>query len=175
MKVGIGISKKNGYSIISFYSHNILSLHIKHEVGIGYKGGDNLDVVIKDEGCTVWEKEAGSSFVRACLSGDSEIDTMQILLRCAAEMIEMRRMGTSEEEILNFINTNFRKRYCWDTTPQDLTEVKHKIHIGKYKGKLLEEIDDISYLRWMVDNVKLTPLLKAAIINRIRTLDLLLK
>lgn len=37
------------------------------------------------------------------------------------------------------------------------------LYVGKYKGKSVNEIDDLPYLRWLLANVKLPPHIIAAI------------
>lgn len=173
--VGISISKKNGFTHIDFVSANILRLGIRHLIGAGYKQGDKLTLTISDLACTQWQIYPIQNGVQLELSGDTEMDTLSTLLRCAADMIDERRGGLTEEETLEYINTEFRAKHAYDPEPQNLKSVLHKMHVGKYKGKLLKDVDDLHYLKWFVENVQLSPLFKAAVNDHIETLSTLMR
>lgn len=53
---------------------------------------------------------------------------------------------------------------------------KPKFYVGKYKDKLIEEVDDISYLQWAYDNMSsLNGRSKIAVKDRIHSLANLLR
>lgn len=52
---------------------------------------------------------------------------------------------------------------------------KARIYIGKYKGKAVDEIDDLPYLNWLFDNVKLNAHVAHAVGEQIRKLENLMK
>jgi hypothetical protein len=49
---------------------------------------------------------------------------------------------------------------------QNVPYTTPKFYIGKYKGKEVSEVGDLSYLTWYLENVRTTPAIKQAIINR---------
>lgn len=50
-----------------------------------------------------------------------------------------------------------------------------RMYIGKYKGKLITEIEDLNYLEWAIKNISFKDKYKTAITNRIDTLKLITK
>jgi len=45
-----------------------------------------------------------------------------------------------------------------------------QLYIGKYKGKLISEIQDLQYLEWYLGNVRCSATLKQAIVDRIESI-----
>jgi hypothetical protein len=50
-----------------------------------------------------------------------------------------------------------------------------KFYVGKYKGIPIDEIEDIPYLKWAVETLRLTSSVKMAVLSRISQLEYLLK
>lgn len=48
---------------------------------------------------------------------------------------------------------------------------KPALYVGKYKGKLIEEINDLNYLQWADRTMKLNPRTRDAIRHRISQLE----
>ncbi|WP_276133054.1 hypothetical protein [Polluticoccus soli] len=116
--VHLDISREDGYIIVEAMNSNILRLYLKHEVYGGQHGGDKIEIRITDEACTIWETTVQPDGVKIVVDGYSEVYTFCILLRCAAEAIELRHMGMSEDELFEFLKTDFSRRYGWNT-PKD--------------------------------------------------------
>ncbi|MBD0298447.1 MAG: hypothetical protein ICV84_25140 [Flavisolibacter sp.] len=47
-----------------------------------------------------------------------------------------------------------------------------RLYIGKYAGTPISEIEDLSYLRWVLHNMKLSKSIREAVIERIRSLSI---
>lgn len=50
-----------------------------------------------------------------------------------------------------------------------------KLYVGKYKGIPISEIEDIQYLKWALETLRLTNTIKMAIQSRITTFEHLAK
>lgn len=50
-----------------------------------------------------------------------------------------------------------------------------KMHFGKYKDYLIEDIDDLEYLEWCMRTLKLTKRIKDSMRNQIESLKLLMR
>ncbi len=46
------------------------------------------------------------------------------------------------------------------------------LYVGKYKGKPIKEIDDLDYLQWALNTLKLSESIFKAVSDRIRSLEL---
>lgn len=46
------------------------------------------------------------------------------------------------------------------------------LHFGKYKGTLIKDVEDVDYLQWVLRKVKISPRLRNAINERIKTFQL---
>src|SRR4051812_12897154 len=44
------------------------------------------------------------------------------------------------------------------------------LHFGKYKGQFIKDIEDVSYLEWVRDKVKLSESTRFALLERIKSL-----
>lgn len=53
------------------------------------------------------------------------------------------------------------------------SENKSEIYFGKYKGKLVDDVDDIDYLKWLLKSVRMKGQLRALIQSRINQLEFL--
>lgn len=173
--VGFYISKKNGYTVLEFVHANQLELHHKQLVGLGYKGGDKLHLKIKDAACTEWQISKTNDGVEFMLDGNTEMKTFSALLIAAGTMILQRHEGKSEYEVADYLNTIFRDSLSLEGEKQPLQDFKHIIHLGKYKGRDLDTLDDLPYLTWFHENVKLSPQFKQAVKHRINYLSNLMK
>lgn len=173
--VGFGIKKRNGFTVLDFVSANILELHIKQLVGKGYKQGDKLSIKIIDAACTQWEVNKLPNGVGFNVDGFTEMHTLAALFISAGTYIMQRHNGMSEQEVAEYLNTIIRAKIDPESKPQNLDDFKHIIHLGKYKGRDLDTVDDLPYLTWFHENVKLSPQFKEAVKNRITNLSNLMK
>lgn len=173
--VGFNIQKRNGFTVLDFVSANILELHIKQLVGKGYKQGDKLSIKIIDAACTNWEINKITNGIELNADGLTEMHTLAALLISAGTYIMKMNSGMSEYEVAEYLNTTIRSKIDPDSKPQPLQDFKHIIHLGKYKGRDLDTLDDLPYLTWFHENVKLSPQFKQAVKHRINYLSNLMK
>lgn len=54
---------------------------------------------------------------------------------------------------------------------KNIPHAKPALHFGKYKGTLVEEVQDGQYLNWVLANIKLTESYRTAIANRLNYLN----
>lgn len=64
--------------------------------------------------------------------------------------------------------------YCngCDQFIQNLPYSPPSLHFGKYKGCIIQNIHDLDYLQWVINNVRLSDLNKAAVLKQINSLGL---
>jgi hypothetical protein len=55
---------------------------------------------------------------------------------------------------------------------KNIPHQKPKFYIGKYKDKLIEEVDDLSYLKWFLENTNPKPSVRIYIIAQINKIEL---
>ncbi len=55
---------------------------------------------------------------------------------------------------------------------QNLPYSPPSLHFGKYKGCIIQNIEDLGYLEWVLNNVRLSELNKAAVLKQINSLRL---
>jgi uncharacterized protein (DUF3820 family) len=103
------------------------------------------------------------------------METFSELLIAAGTMIKMRRDGKTEMEVAEWVNKNYRLQVDGFNEEQNLESFRHKMHLGKYKGKYLDEVDDLMYLKWFYENVRLSPQFKLAVHDKINSLSTLMK
>lgn len=67
---------------------------------------------------------------------------------------------------------NNHMAYCngCDSWITNLPYEKPKFYFGKYKGKLIADVEDLPYMEWMLSNVKLAVSMRDAIRERINIL-----
>ena len=72
-------------------------------------------------------------------------------------------------------NNNVARCSNCDAFIKNLPYEQPKFYVGKYKGKLISEIEDMSYLKWALKEMKLSKSMRDAISNRISLFEFLAK
>ena len=72
---------------------------------------------------------------------------------------------------------NNKVAYC-DNCDSYIKNIPHdvpKLYVGKYKGIPIDEIEDLNYLSWALETLRLTSTVKMAVMSRISHLEYLSK
>ncbi len=72
-------------------------------------------------------------------------------------------------------NNNVARCSECDAFIKNISYEKPKFFVGKYKGKLIEEIEDMGYLKWAIKEMKLSKSMRDAISDRISHFENLAK
>lgn len=64
--------------------------------------------------------------------------------------------------------------YCngCDSYIKNIPYATPTLHFGKYKGSEIKDIEDVGYLQWVINNVKLSEVIRHAVNERISSLNL---
>lgn len=72
-------------------------------------------------------------------------------------------------------NQNVARCNNCDSFIKNIPYQKPQLYVGKYKGMPIDEIEDMSYLRWALDKMKLSAAIRKAIETRISSFEHLAK
>lgn len=90
--------------------------------------------------------------------------------------IECQNCGLKDDYRIEEKSTN-KCAYCngCDKYIKNIPYEVPKLYVGKYKGYPIDKIEDLQYLKWAVDTLKITNTVKAAINSQISHLEYLSK
>lgn len=72
-------------------------------------------------------------------------------------------------------NNNVARCSECDAFIKNIPYEQPKFYVGKYKGKLISEIEDMNYLKWALREMKLSESIRKAISDRISHFEFLAK